>query len=164
MRLIELSKVSRNKLSKAGFKLDKDINEIQTYASVLGYFEYAPLHYAAMTGDLNLITDLCTHGANINAEAPLHDETPLTWAAERGRAAAVNLLISFGADLDKTVSLRDASDKVVSSVPQGEYALQKAEKYKKPSCLWSFCQKILLWRELDYKSTIQTIQKAKNKI
>lgn len=163
MKLTELSRTSRNQLFSAKFNLDTEINEIQTYMDAFGYFEYAPLHYAAMTGDLALIQELCNNGADIDMVAPYHDQTPLTWAAQSGKASAVKLLIQLGAKLDKSIPIHATSgdtDRIVCSIKQRELAQQEATDHQKPSCLLYCFEKFVLWRELDYPSTIETLNRA----
>ncbi len=58
---------------------------------------WAPLHYAATNGDLEMIALLLEHHAYIDAEAPT-GQTPLMMAARFGTPAAVKLLLDEGAD------------------------------------------------------------------
>ncbi len=163
MKLSSLSSISRNKLLYAKFNLDKEINDFQVQMDAFGYFEYTPLHYAAMMGDLALIQTLCDNGADINMVAPYHNQTPLTWAAQCGKASAVTLLIQLGANLDKPIPIHTTSgdtNRVVCSIKQRELAQQEAIEHQKPACLLYYFEKFVLWREIDYPSTIEILNKA----
>jgi uncharacterized protein len=58
---------------------------------------WAPLHYAATRGDLQIMELLLEHHAFIDAESP-NGSTPLMMAAHYGTPAAVKLLLEAGAD------------------------------------------------------------------
>ena len=58
---------------------------------------WAPLHYAATAGHIELITLLLENHAYIDAESP-NGSTPLMMAAQYGTASAVKLLLEEGAD------------------------------------------------------------------
>jgi uncharacterized protein len=58
---------------------------------------WAPLHYAATAGNIELITLLLENHAYIDAESP-NGSTPLMMAAQYGTASAVKLLLEEGAD------------------------------------------------------------------
>lgn len=58
---------------------------------------WAPLHYAATNGHLEIMTLLLEHDAYIDAESP-NGTTPLMMAAHYGTHAAVKLLLDAGAD------------------------------------------------------------------
>ena len=64
---------------------------------------WAPLHYAATGGHLEVIALLLEHHAFIDAESP-NRTTPLMMAAHYGSAQAVKLLLDEGAD----VTMRNA--------------------------------------------------------
>jgi ankyrin repeat protein len=53
-------------------------------------------HRAARTGDLAQL--LLDHGADLQAHGDWKNWTPLHWAAYRGHAAVVELLLARGAD------------------------------------------------------------------
>lgn len=59
---------------------------------------WAPLHYAATSGQLAVMDYLLEHSAYIDAESP-NGTTPLMMAARYGSPEAVKLLIQAGADL-----------------------------------------------------------------
>lgn len=59
---------------------------------------FAPLHYAAMREDTDLLAVLLDAGAQVNAKGEL-GATPLHIAAAHGRASAVELLLTAGADI-----------------------------------------------------------------
>jgi uncharacterized protein len=75
---------------------------------------WAPLHYAASSGNLPIIAMLIENSAYIDAESP-NGTTPLMMAAMYGTPEAVKLLIEEGAD----VQLKNA---------QGLTALQFAQR------------------------------------
>ena len=58
---------------------------------------WTPLHYAASSGQLAIITMLIEKSAYIDAESP-NGTTPLMMAAMYGTPAAVKLLLQEGAD------------------------------------------------------------------
>jgi uncharacterized protein len=58
---------------------------------------WAPLHYAATAGNIELITLLLENHAYIDAESP-NGSTPLMMAAQYGTPSAVKLLLEEGAD------------------------------------------------------------------
>ncbi len=58
---------------------------------------WAPLHYAATGGHLQIMEILLEHHAFIDAESP-NGTTPLMMAAQYGSTAAVRLLLEAGAD------------------------------------------------------------------
>lgn len=53
---------------------------------------------AALSGDPKAVTTLARHGAEINAKEPTYGQTALMFAAGKNRAAAVEALLSLGAD------------------------------------------------------------------
>ena len=58
---------------------------------------WTPLHYAASSGQLTIISQLLENSAYIDAESP-NGTTPLMMAAMYGTTAAVKLLLDEGAD------------------------------------------------------------------
>ena len=58
---------------------------------------WAPLHYAASSGNPELVQLLLDHYASIDAESP-NGSTPLMMAARYGSADSVKLLLDSGAD------------------------------------------------------------------
>ncbi len=58
---------------------------------------WAPLHYAASNGHLEIMNLLLENHAYIDAESP-NGSTPLMMAAQYGNASAVKLLLEAGAD------------------------------------------------------------------
>jgi uncharacterized protein len=58
---------------------------------------WAPLHYAATSGHIGIISQLLENHAYIDAESP-NGSTPLMMAAQYGTPATVKLLLESGAD------------------------------------------------------------------
>ncbi|WP_347554321.1 ankyrin repeat domain-containing protein [Robbsia sp. KACC 23696] len=58
---------------------------------------WTPLHYAASTGDDDIVTMLLTAHADVNARSP-NDTTPLMMAARGGYASTIQLLVQHGAN------------------------------------------------------------------
>ncbi|MEQ1694014.1 MAG: ankyrin repeat domain-containing protein, partial [Gemmatimonas sp.] len=79
------------------------------------------LHLAAMGGDTAIVGALLRAGAEINATEPAWGQTPLMVAAGRGRADAVKLLLTKGADWRRTARTVDP----VASAAQDRQAKQK---------------------------------------
>jgi ankyrin repeat protein len=82
---------------------------------------WAPLHYAATKGQLDMIRYLLLLGANIDAGSP-NGSTPLMMAAGYGSPEAVKLLIESGADIGKRNDL-------------GLSALDFAKRYERPDAI-----------------------------
>ncbi|HEY8360270.1 MAG TPA: ankyrin repeat domain-containing protein [Ramlibacter sp.] len=98
---------------------------------------WAPLHYAATGGHLEIMALLLEHHAFIDAQSP-NKTTPLMMAAHYGSPAAVKLLLDAGADTSMRNELgltaidfanranrRDAADLIAASVrsaqPRGKW-------------------------------------------
>lgn len=60
---------------------------------------WTALHYAAATGDLQIVAVLLEHRADLNALSPNHT-TPLMMAARKGSVSVAELLLKEGARLD----------------------------------------------------------------
>ncbi len=65
------------------------------------------LHLAAMGGDTVIVSALLTAGADANATEPMSGQTPLMVAAAQGRAGAVRVLLSRGADPRRAAKTTD---------------------------------------------------------
>lgn len=65
------------------------------------------LHFAAMGGDSTIIRALVKAGADVNAVEPAWGQTPLMVASDRGRVAAVRLLLANGADWKRAAKTVD---------------------------------------------------------
>ncbi|MDO5288784.1 MAG: ankyrin repeat domain-containing protein [Pseudomonadota bacterium] len=92
---------------------------------------WAPLHYAATGGHLDLIHLLLEHHAFIDAQSP-NGTTPLMMAAFYGTPEAVKLLIEQGADIDMR---NQKGMTAMDFARQGERSnaielLNQAERYK----------------------------------
>jgi ankyrin repeat protein len=72
----------------------------------------APLHVAALSGNVGIATFLLSHGADVNALQIETGSTPLDYAVLKGASAIVKLLLDAGARLD----IRDHSGKTVLQV------------------------------------------------
>lgn len=64
----------------------------------------APLHVAAMRGNLAIIELLLDHGADPTVRDPGYDATPAGWAEHHGRGAAQRLLAAHEVRTDATVT------------------------------------------------------------
>ena len=58
------------------------------------------IHMAAAKGDAVAVQAFIRRGANVNSPGPLHQSTPLHWAAGAGKVNTMEVLISLGADVD----------------------------------------------------------------
>lgn len=98
---------------------------------------WAPLHYAATNGDLEMIRLLLEHHAYIDAEAPT-GQTPLMMAARFGSAAAVKLLLDEGADpLIRTAEGFTAMDFArFGNKPESAEAIGAFVRSKQPRGTW----------------------------
>jgi ankyrin repeat protein len=92
----------------------------------------APLHLAAASGDPRALNALLDAGANVNATEPEWNQTPLIFAAEYNRAAAITTLIKHSADVN-------AHTRVVNLTE--ETAAEQAAAKKRDSVLLSFMPK-----------------------
>ena len=63
----------------------------------------APLHEAAMRGNLAIIELLLDHGANPNLRDPGYDATPAGWAEHHGQTEAQLLLAAHEVRTQETV-------------------------------------------------------------
>ncbi len=71
-----------------------DVNAVAQNA-----FHIQPIHAAATTGNLKVLTSLLQHGADANAKQQ-NDFTPLHTAADKGDVAMTRLLLEYGASPD----------------------------------------------------------------
>jgi hypothetical protein len=98
---------------------------------------WAPLHYAATAGQVEIIQILLDEYAYIDAESP-NKSTPLMMAAKYGSTAAVKLLLEAGADptlrnelglsaieFAQQANRRDAADMIAAAIraaqPKGKW-------------------------------------------
>lgn len=171
MKLNELSIPAQEKLRKAGFNLEADINKVQGLGGAGSYYEYAPLHNAAHIGDIDLINELLDNNADIDCLDVLEGvllsssaSTPLMVAASQGRVQAVWLLLNRGANLNKPIEVLDSMDFFNFSsrtFPQGQLALREAVTGRANTpLLWSFVQNCVFRRECDYDGTITHLRQA----
>ena len=150
MKIGELSKRAQNFLTHAGFDLTDDINVVQDGVrrgiNNCCWTTDAPLHQAAMHGDLPLINELLDCGANVNIRCSPGGGgwNPLQYAAYYGRAAAVKLLIDRGAE---------DTQKITPSITLHAKNPEKCPR-KATLMLWTFFEKRVLGREVDYKKTL----------
>jgi ankyrin repeat protein len=54
---------------------------------------------AALTGKVDAIKALLTHGAKVNSQEPVRGQSALMWAAAEGNTSAVATLVEFGAEV-----------------------------------------------------------------
>jgi ankyrin repeat protein len=98
---------------------------------------WAPLHYAATNGNVEVIQLLLDHYAYIDADSP-NGSTPLMMAAMYGSDQAVKVLLDAGADasLKNTMGL-SALDFAQKSGQENSVALVAAAiRAKKPAASW----------------------------
>jgi ankyrin repeat protein len=98
---------------------------------------WAPLHYAATSGNVQVIQLLLDHYAYIDADSP-NGSTPLMMAAMYGSDEAVKVLLDSGADasLKNTMGLT-ALDFAQKSGHEDSVALIAAAiRAKKPASSW----------------------------
>lgn len=119
---IELERTAPNgnrALMMAAFKRNKPaVLALLAKGAVVTYPGWTPLHYAAASGDDEIVRILLEHHAYIDAESP-SQLTPLMIAAREGQEAAAALLLREGAD----ASLKNN---------EGLTAAQIAERADKP--------------------------------
>jgi len=60
---------------------------------------------AAISGNAETVTELLTHGANVNATEREHNQTALMFAAAENRAAVVSVLATHGANVKATTKV-----------------------------------------------------------
>jgi ankyrin repeat protein len=113
-KILSLAAIKALTTCEDTFSKSEKFNEI-------GQCGYAPLHYAAKIGDIELINELCKKGANVNQTDKNKGYSPLEYAAENGLELAVQTLLKYQPNLD---SISRAS--------------KLAHHYQK-SCLWSSC-------------------------
>lgn len=73
--------------------------EIAFFSTRLGELGKYPLHQAAAVGDLDMVKDAISKGANVNEKEGKRGTRPLGLAVERGNTEVVRFLISKGADV-----------------------------------------------------------------
>lgn len=98
---------------------------------------WAPLHYAATSGHLAIISLLLENSAYIDAESP-NGTTPLMMAAMYGTPEAVRLLLEEGADpnLKNQKGLTALQFAQQGNRPDAAEAIAAAIRAKKPAGTW----------------------------
>src|SRR5262249_10632251 len=71
----------------------------------------APLHFAAASGNREIIALLLDRGASVNVREPQWGQTPLMFAAAAGRTDAVRLLLARGADVRAAATVVNISER-----------------------------------------------------
>ncbi len=96
---LELAAPNGNRaLMMAAFKRNKPaVLALLARGAIVTYPGWTPLHYAAASGDDEIVRILLEHHAYIDAETP-SQLTPLMIAAREGHEAAARLLMQEGAD------------------------------------------------------------------
>ena len=95
-----LSAIAPVVLAAALFAIPADEARAHNDNSATLHAETYPLHEAAKAGDLNSVNHFITvHMADVNAKSN-YGHTPLYWAAYRGHASAVSILIAAGANVN----------------------------------------------------------------
>ena len=98
---------------------------------------WAPLHYAATSGNVQVIRLLLDHYAYIDAESP-NGSTPLMMAAMYGSAQAVKVLLDAGADatIKNAIGLTALDFAQKSGHADSLALIAAAIRAKKPSASW----------------------------
>ncbi len=98
---------------------------------------WTPLHYAATSGQLAIISLLLENSAYIDAESP-NGSTPLMMAAMYGTPAAVKLLLQEGADaqLKNQQGLTALQFAQRSNRPDSAEAIAASIRSKRPAGQW----------------------------
>ena len=124
------------KLLAAGASLEARSN----FASLNGFKSQSALHFATIFGEEQTMRILLDHGADVNAMAEESDQshimtrqrllesenqfkahvTALGTAVAQDDAAKVGLLLSFGADPEVEIHVRDENDEIQSSIHSGD--------------------------------------------
>jgi ankyrin repeat protein len=94
------------------------------------------LHFAASSGNVEAITILLDHGADVNVREPEWEQTPLMFAAALGRTDAVRTLIKRGADVKAAakvvdISARNREDSALSRERNNKIAAIQRERAAK---------------------------------
>jgi len=79
------------------------------------YFDWSPLHLAAITGTAKAAELLIAHGADVNARDEM-DNTPLLWAAFFGHEPMVDLLLAHKADVNALGNKGNAASSLYSTM------------------------------------------------
>jgi ankyrin repeat protein len=98
---------------------------------------WAPLHYAASSGNVQVIQLLLDHYAYIDAESP-NGSTPLMMAAMYGSADAVKVLLDAGADasLKNAIGLTALDFAQKAGHADATVLIAAAIRAKKPAASW----------------------------
>jgi len=98
---------------------------------------WAPLHYAATSGNVQVIQLLLDHYAYIDAESP-NSSTPLMMAAMYGSAEAVKVLLDAGADatLKNAIGLTALDFALKAGHPDAVELIAAAIRARKPAAAW----------------------------
>jgi ankyrin repeat protein len=90
---------------------------------------WAALHYAALAGDLKIISILLEHAAYIDALSP-NKTTPLMMAVRSGKLAAVQLLLDEGADANLINNMGLSALEFAIQLEQKEIAAELRSRLK----------------------------------
>lgn len=175
MLIKDLSETSKNKLLGIGFALDDSINHVPNdgggHGNVFGFYIDAPIHYAAREGDLDLLTELCDKGADINILSG-SNWTAIMLAADYGRKDVVDFLIKKGADITlraPRTEYRDVDGKMgleeilIPCEEKGKYpapagydlkdVISEKNSFWPTTFFWTQYQKHALGKQVNYSGT-----------
>ena len=93
-------------IAKVKAFLDKNPQTLNEKDTIMGLYDWTPLHIAAQRGNLEIAQLLIDRGAKIN-EVTSDGQTPLHLAAMGGYTKVADLLINWGA----LISIKDKCDK-----------------------------------------------------
>ena len=104
-------------------EIDDGIIDVKNFAGE------APLHIAAKTGDIKILTYLLEHRAFVNIKNN-QGETPLFYAVRAMNKESIDLLLRYGAILDCRSTFGETIYELVPSYDLLNYINEKSEQYK----------------------------------
>ena len=136
MLIKNISKKSATILFSFGFNKDADIDgRCHRGFEQTSWFQFTPLMYASIIGNINLVAELIQAGVDLNIKDEFYGFTALMWAAHKGQDKVVEVLLQSGAD----------------TYHRAQYDGKKLDAYalsKKHSC----CSWLGFWQRVDEMS------------